>query len=51
VVKHIDAFELRAVAAAVLAVAADAALVVQHLLKLGAHAVTALARLHVYNFA
>ena len=37
-------------AVAVLAVAADAVLVAQRLLKLGAHLVTALARLHVHNF-
>ena len=49
VVKHADAAELRVVAAAVLAVAADAVLVAKHLLKLGAHLVTALARLHVNN--
>ena len=48
-VKHADAAELRVVVAAVLAVAADAVLVAQHLLKLGAHLVTALARLHVSN--
>jgi hypothetical protein len=35
----------------VLAVAADAVLVAQHLPKLGAHLVTALARLHVHNRA
>ena len=52
VVKHVDAAELRVVAAAVvLAVAADALLVAQHLLKLGAHLVTPLARLHVQNLA
>ena len=39
-VKHVDAVELRVVVAAVLAVAADAVLVAQHLLKLGAHLVT-----------
>jgi hypothetical protein len=49
VVKHVDAVELRVAVAAVLAVAADAVLVAQHLLKLGAHLVTALARLHVHN--
>jgi hypothetical protein len=50
--KYVDAVELRVVVvAAVLAVAADAALVAQHLLKLGAHLVTALARLHVHNLA
>jgi hypothetical protein len=47
VVKHVDAAELRVVVAAVLAVAADAVLVAQHLLKLGADLVTALARLYV----
>jgi hypothetical protein len=51
VVKHVDAAELRVVVAAVLAVAADALLVAQHLLKLGAHLATALARLHVRNLA
>jgi hypothetical protein len=51
VVKHADAVELRVVVAAVLAVAADAMLVAQHLLKLDAHLVTALARLHVLNLA
>jgi hypothetical protein len=42
---------LRVVVAAVLAVAVDAVLVTQHLLKLVAHLVTALARLHVRNLA
>jgi hypothetical protein len=51
VVQHVDAAELRVVVAAVLAVAADAVLVAKHLLKLGAHLVTALARLHVHNLA
>jgi len=51
VVKHVDAAELRVVAAAVLAVAASAVLVAKHLLKLGVHLVTALARLHVHNLA
>jgi hypothetical protein len=36
VVKHVNAAELRVVVAAVFAVAADAVLVAQHLLKLGA---------------
>jgi hypothetical protein len=45
----INAVELRVIVAAVLAAAADAVLVAQHLLKLGAHLVTALARLQVYN--
>jgi hypothetical protein len=45
--KHIDTVELRVVAAAVLAVTVDAVLVAQHLSKLGAHLVTALASLHV----
>jgi hypothetical protein len=49
VVKHVFAAESRVVVAAVLAVAADAVLVAQHLLKLGAYLVTALARLHVHN--
>jgi hypothetical protein len=39
--------ELRVVAAAVLAVAADAVLIAHHLPKLGAHLFTALARLNV----
>jgi hypothetical protein len=51
VVKHVDVVELRLVVAAVLAVAADAVLVAQLLLKLGAHLVSALARLHVRNLA
>jgi hypothetical protein len=51
IVKHVDAAELRVVVAAVLTVAADAVLVAQHLLKLGAHLVTSLARLHVKNLA
>jgi hypothetical protein len=50
-VQHVDAAELRVVVAAVLAVAADAVLVTQHLLKLGAHLITALARLQVKNLA
>jgi hypothetical protein len=49
VVKHVDAAELLVVAAAVLAIAADAVLFAKHLLKLGAHLVTALARLHGHN--
>jgi hypothetical protein len=52
VVKHVDAAELRIVIAAVLAIAADAVLVAQHLLKLGAHLVTALPPpLHVQYLA
>jgi hypothetical protein len=51
VVKNVDAAELRVVVAVVLAVAADAVLVAQHLLKLGAHLATSLARLHVHNLA
>jgi hypothetical protein len=50
-VKHVDAVELRVIVAAVLAVTADAVLVAQHLLKIGAHLVTALARLNVRNLA
>jgi predicted urease superfamily metal-dependent hydrolase len=42
---------LRVVAAEELAIAADAALVAQHLLKLVAHLVIALAHLHVDNLA
>jgi hypothetical protein len=51
VVKHADAAELRVVIAAVLAVAADAVLVAQHLLNRGAHLATSLALLHVHKFA
>jgi hypothetical protein len=51
VIKHADAIELRIAFAAVFAVAADAALVAQHLLKLNSHLITALARLHVHNRA
>jgi hypothetical protein len=43
--------ELRVVVAAVLTVAAEAVLVAQRLLKLGAHLATSLARLHVRNLA
>jgi len=46
---QVHAAELRVVAAAVLAVAADAVLYAQHLQKLAAPLVTALARLHVNN--
>jgi hypothetical protein len=49
--KYADAVELRVVVAAVLAVAADAVLVAQHLLNLGAHLTTALARLQVNHLA
>jgi hypothetical protein len=41
VVKYVDAVEVRIVVAAVLAAAADAVLVAHHLLKPGAHLVTA----------
>jgi hypothetical protein len=51
VVKHVGAVELRVVFAAVLAAAADAVLVAQNLLELGAHLVTARARPHVRNLA
>jgi hypothetical protein len=51
VVLCIDNVELRAVVANVLAAAANAVLVAQHLLKLGAHLTTALALLQVYNLA
>jgi hypothetical protein len=49
VVEHVHDVEMRVVVAKVLAAAANAVLVAQHLLKLGAHLVTALARLHVHN--
>jgi hypothetical protein len=49
VVKHVDVAEVRMDIAKVLAAAANAVLVAQNLLKLGAHLVTALARLHVRN--
>jgi hypothetical protein len=47
VVKHVEEAEFRVVVAAIIAVAADAVLVAQQLLKLVAHLVTSLARLHV----
>jgi hypothetical protein len=43
VVKHFDTVELSVAVATVLAVAGDAMLVTNHLSKLGAHSVTALA--------
>jgi hypothetical protein len=49
VVEYIDTVKLRVGASAVLAVAADAVLVAQHILKIGAHLASALARLHVRN--
>jgi hypothetical protein len=51
VVEHVDDVEKRVVVAKVLAAAVKAVLVAQHLLKLGAHLTTALARLQVYNLA
>ena len=51
VVEHVNGVEMRVVVAKVLAAAANAVLVAQHLLKLGAHLTTALARLKVYNLA
>jgi hypothetical protein len=42
---------MRVVAAKVIAVAANAVLVAQHLLKLGAHLTTAMARLQVHHLA
>jgi type IV secretory pathway TrbF-like protein len=51
VVKDDSAAELRVVVTAIHAVAADAVLVAKHLLKVCAHLVTALARLHVHNLA
>jgi hypothetical protein len=51
VVEHVNGVETRVVVAKVLVltVAANAVLVAQHLLKLGAHLTTALARLQVKN--
>jgi hypothetical protein len=49
VLKHEDAAEVRIVAAAILAAAANAVLVAHHLSKLLANSVTALAHLHVRN--
>jgi hypothetical protein len=51
VVEHVDNAEMRVVVAKVIAAAANAVLVAQNLLKLGAHLTTALARLQVYNLA
>jgi hypothetical protein len=51
VVKQVDEVELCVVVAALLAVAADAVLVAQHLVRLGANLVTTLAHLHAYNLA
>jgi hypothetical protein len=51
VVEHVDDFEMRVAVAKVLAAAANAMLVARHLLKLGAHLTTAMARLQVYNLA
>jgi hypothetical protein len=47
VVEHVDDVEMRVVVAKQLAAAANTVLVAQHLLKLGAHLTTALARLQV----
>jgi hypothetical protein len=49
VVEYVGDVEMRVVVAKVLAAAAIAVLVAQHLLKLGAHLAAALARLHVHN--
>jgi hypothetical protein len=51
VVENVDDFEMRVIFAKVLAAAAFAVLVAEHLLKLGAHLTTALARLQVHNLA
>jgi hypothetical protein len=51
VVEHVDGVEMRVVVAKVLTVAANAVLVEQYLLELGAHLTTALARLQVQNLA
>jgi hypothetical protein len=47
VVEHVGDVEMRVVVAKLLAAAANAVLVAQNLLKLGAHLTTALARLQV----
>jgi hypothetical protein len=47
VVEHVGDFEMGVVVDNVLAAAANAVLVAQHLFKLGAHLTTALARLQV----
>jgi hypothetical protein len=49
VVEHVDDVELRVAVVKALAAAANTVLVTQHLLTIGAHLVTALARLHVHN--
>jgi hypothetical protein len=49
--KHVYAAELRIVVAAVLAAAADVALVAHLLPNIGTHLATSLARLHAQNFA
>jgi hypothetical protein len=49
VVKHVDTAELRIVVAAISAAAADAVLVAHRLPKLGAHLITALARMYLRN--
>jgi hypothetical protein len=51
VVEHVYRAEMRVVVAKVLTFTANALLVAQHLLKLGAHLTTALARLQVHNLA
>jgi hypothetical protein len=50
VVEHVDDVEMRVVVAKVLAAATNAVLAAGNLLKLGAHLVTALGRLHANNF-
>jgi type IV secretory pathway TrbF-like protein len=51
VVKQVDKTEVRVFVAAVFAFTADAVLVAQQVLKLGAHLITAMASLQVYNLA
>jgi hypothetical protein len=51
VVERVGDVEMRVVVAKVLTAAANAVVVAQHILKLGAHLTTALARLQVYNLA
>ena len=50
-VENVNDVEMRVVFAKVLIAAANAVLVAQHLLKLGAHLTTTLARVQVHNLA
>jgi hypothetical protein len=51
VVEYVGDVEMRIVVAKLLAAAANAVLVAQHLLNLGAHLTTALPRLQVHNLS